>query len=153
MRWTSCLILLFVTAACSGPVSDPEQQIRDLITQAKLAAEEHRTDELKELVGEQYRDRRGWGPLQIAALIHSVLMQHRHINLFTVVQNVDVLEPSQARAEVLVAMTGRRINSAEELSGLRAKLWHFEIWFKLDGDEWRVVRADWRPAGLNEFLL
>lgn len=153
MRWINGLILLFVVAACSGPVSDPEQQVRDLIAHAKHAAEQRQTDELKELVAEQYRDRRGWGPLQIAALIHTVLMQHRHINLFTVIQNVDVLEPSQVRAEVLVAMAGRRISSAEELSGLRAKLWHFEIWFKLDDGEWRVVRADWRPAGVNEFLL
>ncbi len=152
MRSIGGLILLFIVAACSGPVSDPEQQVRDLIAHAKIAAEQRQTDELKELVAEQYRDRRGWGPLQIAALIHTVLMQHRHINLFTVIQNVDVLEPSQVRAEVLVAMAGRRINSAAELSGLRTKLWHFEIWFKLDDDEWRVVRADWRPAGLDEFL-
>lgn len=153
-RWhsVSSIALSLWLSACSTPTSDPEQQVRALIQQAETAAEQRQTAALKAMVADQYRDRRGWGPRQLAALLHTVLARHRQINLFTVIQTVDVIEPTQARAEILVAMAGQKINNAQELSGLRAKLWHFQVWFKQDDEVWRVVRADWRPAGLGEFI-
>jgi len=145
--------LTMLLAACGGERSDPEQQIRALIGQAETAAEQRDAGTLKDMIGAQYRDGRGWDRHQVAALVHAVLLRHRNIHLFTVIHAVEVIEPTQARAEVLVAMTGKRVRSAEELAGLRADLWRFDVWFRLTDDTWQVVRADWQPARLDQFLF
>lgn len=152
MRGRTVWVLLLVLAGCGGPESDPEKAVRDLIQRAELAAEKRDAETLKDMVGDDYRDDRGWTRRQMAAFVHSILLRRRQINLFTVIREIDVIEPTQARAVVLVAMSGRPVTDTQELAELRASLWRLEVWFKNRDGEWPVVRVEWRRARLNEFL-
>lgn len=147
------LWVLLVLSGCAASESDPERALRDLIERAETAAEQRDAAALKGLIDERYQDGRGWSRRQVAAVIHSVLLRRRQVNLFTVIREIEIIEPTQARALVLVAMAGRPVARREQLADLRAELWRFEVWFKVRDDEWRVVRADWQPASLDEFLF
>lgn len=150
---TVCVVLTLVLVGCGGAVSDPEKAVRALIEQAEMAAEQRQSGVLKEMIADDYRDGRGWDRRQVARVVHGILLRRRQVNLFTVIREVRVIEPTQVRAVVLVAMSGRPVTDAEQLAELRASLWRFEVWFKYHDSEWRVLRADWRQARLGEFLL
>lgn len=78
-------------------------------------------------------------------------LQNRGIHLLTRVSEVAVAPPGEARAVAFVAMAGTPIDSAATLADVRADLWRFDVTLREEDGEWRVVRADWRPASAEDF--
>jgi hypothetical protein len=141
---------LGILLACAPEPQFPEDEDRALL--AEIAVEERDLNTLKGFVSDDYADERGDDKRAIHAILAYHFLRNRSVHLLTRVQSVTVLAPERAQATLLVAMAGRRIQSAEQLVGLRADLFRFEFALVREGRDWRVESAAWRRAERNDFF-
>ena len=143
--------VLFSMVACSRPDS-PEHRIRALIAAAEQAIEKREVGEVRGYISENYRDEDARDRRAIDGLLRLYVLRQQTIHLLTVIDSVETPQAGRGEAVVYVAMAGRPIASAAELAALRADLFRFELGFKEEDGDWRVVRAAWRRADLADFV-
>ncbi len=147
------LIALFgvYLAACGGPQESPEARIKDLVSRAEQAAEDHDLSVFRDSVSDDYQDDHGYNRQTVLRLVQGMLLRNRNIHLLSLVREVRV-ENGSAYARVLVAMASRPIESADALLNVRADLMRFDVQLVLESDEWRVRAVDWERAEPGDFL-
>ncbi len=130
----------------------PEQRVRALIAAAEQAAEQKDIGTLRGYVSGRYADDEGRDRRAIDAVLRLYLLRHEKIHLLTRIADIRLAPPGRAEAVIYVAMAARPVTQAEDLAALRANLYRFEIGLVEEGTQWRVVRANWRPAELADFV-
>lgn len=146
--WVMAVLAL---VACSRQ-SSPETEIRELIARAATAAEAREVRDLRAMIADDYADERGLDRKAVENLLRLHVLRQQSIHLFVRVRDVRFPEPERALASVAVAMAGRPVARADELAGLTADLYRFELELVRDGrDGWKVRRAAWEPARLDDF--
>lgn len=141
-------LLLF---ACGGPEQSPEARIRDLVSRAELAAEDHELSVFKDSVADDYQDNHGYNRQTVLRLVQGMLLRNQNIHLLSLVRDIRVADGT-ARARVLVAMASRPLESTDALLNVRADLVRFDMDLVLEGDEWLVRAVDWERAEVSDFL-
>ena len=150
-RVVAPVILCFFLAACHKPAT-PQAQIRTTITQAEEAVAQKDIAALKAMVSDKFNDPEGHDKKAVESIVRYYFMRNESIHLFTRVRKIDVADDTHLQTSVYAAMTSEPIKSAQELEGLRADLYHFEFFFAKESGHWRVIKAEWRPAELIDFL-
>lgn len=137
-------LLLVLLAACSDDAS-PEQQVRALIEQMELAAEDRDVDDVVALLSPQYRDAYGNGSEEVGRALRGYFIANQSVHLLTRVQEISFPQSNEARASVLVGMVGREADAVGAWN-LAADLYEFEIaLIRVDG-EWKISWAEWRRS-------
>lgn len=145
------IALALALAACSRQ-SSPEAEIRTLVAQAQTAAEERDVRALRALIADDYADDRGHDRKAMENLIRLHVLRHQSVHLFTRIRGIEFPEPERALVSVAAAMAGRPVIKADELVGVSADLYRFDLeMVRRNGNEWQVRRAAWEPARLDEF--
>jgi hypothetical protein len=146
--WAAVVLAL---AACSRP-SSPEAEIRELIERAATAAEARDVRDLRAMIADDYADVRALDRKAVENLLRLHVLRQQSIHLFVRVRGIEFPEPGRALASVAAAMAGRPVARADELVGLTADLYRFELELVRHGrDDWKVRRAEWEPARLDDF--
>ena len=144
------LVMALTLAACSSE-SSPEAEVRALVAQAQTAAEQRNVRDLRALIADDYADAQGHDRKAVENLIRLHVLRHRSVHLFVRVGDIEFPEPERARVSVAAAMAGRPVAHADELVGLRADLYRFDLDLVRRGGEWLVRGAAWQPARLEDF--
>lgn len=144
---------LFVLAlvGCSRG-SSPEAEIRTWVAQAQAAAEQRDIGALRNLIADDYVDKAGNDRKAIENLLRLQIVRKQSIHLFTRVRAIEFPGPNRATVSVAAAMAARPVARADELVGLNADLYRFDLNLERKGGEWRVQGAVWEPARLDDFL-
>lgn len=149
--WIAMAWVVFGLSGCGGPEESPETRIKSLISDVEQAAETRDISVIKDIVSGQYQDGRGYDRQTVLRIVQGIFLRNREIHLLSVVRELQVKEDN-GRARVLVAMSGKPIESAEALIDIRAELIRFDVDFTLEGDEWRVRAVEWQRANVKDFL-
>lgn len=150
-RWLALALILALTA-CGGPPESPETEIRALVAKAQTAAEERNARELRSLIAEDYIDAHGHDHKAIERLIRLHVFRNQSIHVLTRIQTIEFPEPERALVIVMAALAGRPVTSADELAGLNADLYRFNLELIRQGrDDWLVKHAAWERAQLTDF--
>ena len=145
--------LLALAVACSEPVQEPEQQIRDLVGEIERASRDKDIQALKDMVSASYSDRVGRKQENLHSLIKLHYLRRRDVFLLTRIETLELPAPGRAKFSLLAALAGTPLESEATLRDVRADLYRFELELRDEGSgRWRVVSADWRPARLDDFL-
>lgn len=146
------LVLAHAVLAACEKRERPEESIRALIGDAERAVEKKAISEVRNYLSPRYRDDEGRDRRTIERILRLYVFGHESIHLFTRIESVTLQAPDAAKAVVYVAMAGRPITSADDVSGFRANLHRFELALADEGGEWRVVRVAWRRAEPTDFI-
>jgi len=148
MAWTLALLV----TACGGDPDSPETEIRAFVASAQAAAEERNARELRSMIAEDYIDVQGHDHKAIERLIRLYIFRNQSINVFTRIQTIEFPEPERALVIVMAALAGRPVTSADELAGLNADLYRFNLELIRRGrEDWQVQHAAWERAQLADF--
>lgn len=148
-RWAALLLAL---AACSAQPEPTETEIRTFVAQAQAAAEERNARQLRALIADNYVDAKGNDRKTIENLIRLHVFRHQSIHVLTRIRAIEFPEPERALVIVMAALAGRPVASADELAGLNANLYRFDLELTRRGkDDWQVRHAAWEPAQLTDF--
>jgi ribosome-binding factor A len=150
--WLALGAVVLLATACAPPPESPEAQVRTLFGKAREAAEQKDLATLRRAVSDRYTDAHGNDRRAVEGILRLQFLRHESIHLFTRVSTVVFPEPDRAEATVYVAMAGRPIAEAEALTRLKADLYRFDFVLAKEGEDWKVIHADWRPAELGDFL-
>lgn len=152
---TDCTLMLFggmaILAACGDAGITPEQEVRALVREAEIAAEERSVGDFARLISEEYADRRGNTKESLVRLIRLQMIRNQAIYLLVQTGDIVVTENKRAKALVRVAMAGGPLAGIEDLPKLGAELYRFDLELAKEQGKWRITSASWRQALTNEF--
>jgi hypothetical protein len=151
MRTLVLLTVLFMLIACRNAAM-PEAQVRATIAQAEFAAEHKEIATLRGMVSDNYADAEGHDKRAVEGVLRYYFLRNQSIHLVTRVASVTLPQKDRALAVVYVGMAAQPVADVGELERLRADLFRFELEFAKEGDDWRVLRAQWRRAELTDFV-
>jgi hypothetical protein len=139
-------------AACSPPTDSPEAEVRALVAQARAAAEARNVRDLRALIADEYADAHGHDRKAVENLIRLYILRNHSMHMLTRIRGITFPEPDRATVSVAAAMAGRPVARADDLVGLTADLYRFDLELVRQGrGEWRVSGAAWGTARLEDF--
>lgn len=142
-----CIVL---ASGCSRKVDD-EDLLRGILSAMQQDIENGDLDKFMDHVSGNYLDARSYTRQDIRNLARLHILRNRTRHIFHQVTQMEINQGQHARAVVLVAMTGRPVESADSLRNMRAELMRFRVDFVFD-DRWQVVSAEWARARIGDFL-
>ena len=145
----SILCITFLLQACSDSAISREDEIKQYIETGVKAAENRSSSDLAELIDESYLDQKGLNKKELSKLARLYFFRHKNIYLFTKLDGIEFLAENEALVTLHVAMAGSVISDASVLSGLRAKIYKFELEL-VKQDEWLLRQAKWQPASMGD---
>ena len=145
MHHRAVIITLLAALTACGPGPSAEDEIREVVAEAERAAEARDAFALRDLVADDYRDGRGNGAEEIRRYVHGYLLAHQSVHLLVRIEEITLPATDLARLRATVAMAGREAEAASAWD-LAADVYEFDVTLAREGGDWRVIKADWRPA-------
>lgn len=142
---TGVTLALLLAAAGCGERDTPESQVRAVVTAGESAAESRDVGELMALVASDFQDGRGGDREELERYLRGYFLMHQSVHLLTRIDSVEFPYADYARARLTVGALGRESSAATTLD-LAADVHDVALELRLEGDEWRVVRAEWRST-------
>lgn len=148
----ACCLSLITLNGCGQDNSSPEQRIRNDLAAMEQAAEEKDLGALRGAILDSYSDNEGYDKKSVTQLIRLNFLRQQNIHLLTRIKSIELLDTANATVIVYVAMAGRPLEDPGTLIGMSADLYRFEAGLAEQSGKWKVARAQWRRATLDEFL-
>jgi hypothetical protein len=146
MNSAAALLLAMCLGAAGGctPEPTPEQQVRAVVAAAEAAAESRDHRALMSLVSRQYADARGGDARELSLVVHAYLVAHPAVRLATRTESVRFPYEDMAQVRVTVGTLAREAGgNAANFLDVAADLHTVEFELQREGDEWKVIRAEW----------
>jgi len=138
------LALLLAGAGCGGR-DTPEARVRAVVAAGESAAESRDLGGLMALVSPEFRDGRGGDREELKRYLRGYFVMHQSVHLLTRIESVEFPYEDYARVQLTVGALGRE-SAAATAFDLAADVHDVALELRLEGDEWRVLRAEWRSA-------
>jgi hypothetical protein len=142
---TVCVVVTFALAGC-GAKSSVEDEVRELITSAEVAAEARDVSDVMTLIADDYADAQGFDKTQLTNFLRGYFLMHPKIELVVDIGAVELPADGLARTRVTIAMVGTQ--GTASASSATGDLETVQLELQRKGDEWRVTRADRIRGGL-----
>jgi hypothetical protein len=135
------VVLAIALLAACGSRSEPEEELRALVDEAEVAAEERDASALRALIADDYQDPRGRNAGDVRAYLHGYLIAHPSIRLITRIDSIELEGKELARVAVTVGMLGREAGADDDWD-LAGDIYRLDLRLAREDDgDWRVIRA------------
>ena len=136
--------MLLASAGC-GERGTAESRVRAVVAEGESAAEARDLAGLMALVSPDFQDGRGGDREELKRYLRGYLVMHQSVHLLTRIESVEFPYEDYARVRLTVGTLGRE-SAAATAFDLAADVHDVALELRLEGDEWRVVRAEWRST-------
>ncbi|MEL7187186.1 MAG: hypothetical protein AAFN50_12250 [Pseudomonadota bacterium] len=126
-------------AACGGPASAPEVEVREWLAVAQVKAEAKERRALVDMIAPGYLDSRGYRRDDIETMLRVYFLRQHNVSLVTKIDDVRVFGDSAAEVDMTVGMAGTN----DGVLGFSANAYRFELELERDGDDWQLIAARW----------
>ena len=147
--FTVLMVVSLIT--CGGDEPSPEQQISQLNSDAKQAADAKDVGVLKDMVADGFQSGQ-YDKNTIMQLVTLYLLGHKNLHLFPLTKSLQIIDQDNATATVLVAIANQPIERADQMLDLHADMLRFNVSYVRVEEEWKVIGVEWERAGAEEFL-
>ena len=154
MRWGCIavfLVLAFFFASC-GNGDRPEEQVKRFVDAGEAAVEARNMGDVKSLISENYSDDQGRTRGDLVAVSARYILSNKNIHVLTRIGELNFPTEDKCILQLYVAMTGQNVSDLDALLNMQADLYLFEMELVLENDEWKLLKADWRPAKGEDFF-
>jgi len=136
-------VVIMALAACGGPASEPEEELRAWVAGGVEAAKKKDRRELIGMISSSYADARGNARSDIEAMLRVYFLRQHKIALLTKIEEIAVYDGTAARIAMTVGMAGTN----DGVLGLSADAYRFELELERDAEEWQLISARWGELG------
>jgi hypothetical protein len=137
---------------CGRELPSPEEQVSAVLEAAELEVESRDLAAVMERIDPAYQDHRQRDWRQLRALLAGYFMRHPSIYVISKVDRLEMVQPDRARVVLFAGLAGSAQEATGPLNGWRGNLLRLDLEFKQhEGETWRLLRADWRPARREDF--
>ena len=147
------ILLASLLTACGAP-DTPEDRITALINNVEHTAEQGKALGFKDYIADDYTDADGMRKPDVLRLLASYKLRNKSIHLLVHIADISVApDQKSGSAKVFVAMAASPVTGIEQLAGLEADLYRFDIQLREDADgDFQVSSAAWAPAEKSDFI-
>jgi ketosteroid isomerase-like protein len=146
-------VLSHLFVSCSGNVETPEQQLKQLVEAAELAVEARDLSAAMAFVDPDYKDLHAREWPQIRGLLAGYLLRHPSIHILSKVDRIELIGETGAEMVLLAGLAGSTKEAETPFSQWRGRLIRLDLSFRRNQDgDWRLLKADWRPAQREDFV-
>ena len=135
-------VALFL-AACGGPESVPEEELRAWVDDGIDAATAKERRRLMSMVSPAYADARGNERSEIENMLRAYFFRQHKIALLSNIEEITVYDDTAARIVLTVGMAGTN----DGVLGFSADAYRFALELEKDADEWLLISARWGELG------
>ncbi len=146
-----CAMLATMLLGACGDEITPEQEIRALVREAEIAAEERQVGDLARLISAQYGDEHGQSKEELVRMLRLQMIRNQVMYLMVRTGEIKIIDQATATAVVRVAMAGGPLETFEDLARLGAELYRFDLDLVKESGKWRIIRASWGRALDKDF--
>jgi len=141
-------ILCLMLSSFLGCHKETEQdKVRKVITNLQKAGEEKDIKKISSSISKSYKDRQGNNYGSIKGLVIAYFYQYPKISIYITKLDVSVTGAS-AEANFQTVLTSRgAAESAPAVLPESLGVYAFDVVFKKESDEWKVVSAEWERVG------
>jgi len=136
----ACCIFL---GACGGPVAEPEEQLRQWVSDGSEAAEGKERRELMSMISPAYADARDNERDDIENMLRLIFFRQSSVKLLTSIEEIRLFGDSAAEIELTVAMAGM----SDGAFGFSADAYRFEFELEREDEDWLLISARWAELG------
>ncbi len=143
----SLLCYLFLSA-CSSDPDDPKDQIKAVLKQIEVAAEDRSRRGISAYISEQYLDEKQQSKESIEKLLQFYLIKNQSINIFTTIQSIELQGPQRAEVQLTAAIAAKSVDLEKEANRLKADLHRFTLLLQDESSEgdWKIITAKWQQG-------
>jgi hypothetical protein len=131
MKFFTVFVAVISLGACA-PKSSDEQQVRELFTNAEIAAEDRDASDVLAFVADDYEDANGTDKTQLQNFLRGYFLANPKIELLVSVESLEF--PAEGLAQAELTVTRVSLADPDRL--------HLAVELRRTGGEWRVKRAD-----------
>jgi len=142
---TGVALALLLAATGCGERDTPESRVRAIVAEGESAAESRDLARLIALVSPDFQDGRGGDREELKRYLRGYFVVHQSVHLLTRIEAVEFPYEDYARVRLTVGALGRE-SAAATAFDVAADVHDVALELRLEGDDWRVVRAEWRSA-------
>ncbi|MBT8107891.1 MAG: hypothetical protein KJP17_06625 [Gammaproteobacteria bacterium] len=135
--------VVLLLAACGGPASAPEEELRAWVADGVDAASAKERRRLVGMISSAYTDARGNERSDIEKLLRVYFLRQHKIALLSNIEEITVYDDTAARVMLTVGMAGTN----DGVLGFSADAYRFALELEKDGNEWLLIAARWGELG------
>jgi hypothetical protein len=135
--------IVLLLGACAA--EDREAALERLVADAAAAAEARQTAFFRDSIAASYVDARGNDRERMIDLIRGYFLTNPSIDVFSRIENVELLSADAAHLVVLAGLIARRPGEGM-LDGFDGRLYRVELELVETGGDWRVIGARWERS-------
>jgi len=135
--------IVLLLGACA--TEEPEAALERLVADAAAAAEARQTAFFRDLIAASYVDARGNDRERMIDLIRGYFLTNPSIDVFSRIENVELLGADAAQLVVIAGLVARRPGEGL-LDGFDGRLYRVELELVETGGDWRVIGARWERS-------
>ena len=154
MRWgciAGIVLFVFFLVSCSNEET-PEDQVKQFVAAGEETVEARNVLDVKKLISENYSDEKGRTRQDLVAVSARYILSNKNIHILTRIGKLNFPSEDRAMMQLYVAMTGQNVSDLDALLNMQADLYLFDMELVLKNDEWKLLKADWRPAKGEDFF-
>lgn len=135
--------VLLLLAACGGPASAPEEELRAWVAEGIDAASAKERRKLVSMISSAYTDGRGNERSDIEDMLRVYFLRQHKIALLSNIEEITVYDDTAARVMLTVGMAGTN----DGVLGFSADAYRFALELEKDGSDWLLIAARWGELG------
>ena len=143
--WFSVVVVGMALLACGGPVTGPEESLRQWVEQGQQAADEKDRSTIVDMISPAYVDGRGNSRDDIERILLAYFFRMNDIALITRIEELNIIGETAAELVLTVGMAATHDGTL----GFSADAYRFEMELERDGDDWLLLGARWGELGGN----
>jgi hypothetical protein len=132
-----------IEAKCSEPQTEPEEQVRQLLSTVQDAIEAKQRRELLSMVSPAYSDAHGNDRNDIGNLFRVYFLRQNSIKIISSIDEIRLFGDTAAEVDLTAGLAG----SNDRALGFSASAYRFEFELVKEGDDWSLVSARWGRLG------
>lgn len=135
--------VVLLLAACGGPVSAPEEELRAWVAEGIDAASAKERRRLVDMISSAYADARGNERSDIENMLRVYFLRQHKIALLSNIEEITLYDDTAATIMLTVGMAGTN----DGVLGFSADAYRFALELEKDGNEWLLIAARWGELG------
>ena len=145
------ICFFFTISSCAKPISE-EAQLKTIVNEVAEAAQKKDIDRIRKHISKSYRDQEGndYDGVRRVLLYHFIRAET--VSVFVRSTDVEIKGDTALVKANVILVRGKEIKNISDIIPESAAGYRFEMVFKKEGRDWKVVSGAWQDVGAAGLL-
>ena len=145
------IFLCFFIAGCTKPISE-EDKLKNIVNEVAESAQKKDIDGVRKHISKSYRDQEGNDYDGVRKILLYHFIRAETISAFVRSTDVEIKGDAALVKANVILVRGKEVKSIKDIIPESAAGYRFEMVFKKENKDWKVVSGQWQDVGAAGLL-